>query len=153
MLALIRAFTLRLKAVLYRGPPAPDEPACDRGEGIDPSTVPATCHSDDYLHEVQFDAAPWFEQAGDEDILALAATGWGGDYPADEVARFMEDRDDDVAALFGYLARRPTLANGDTVGFECHVEAEAALGWLQERRPGLFTQVCALAEEVPRGQV
>src|SRR5947207_601044 len=99
--------------------------------------IQATVHTDDHAREVEFDAAPWFEQATDDDIRALADCAWGGDYPADAVAQFFEGKDEDIGDLFAYLghaneARTAMLA--DRIGFECHVDQDEALAWLKGRR-------------------
>ena len=102
--------------------------------------ITAETHSDDYRVEVPFDAEPWFAQASDAEIVALAACGWGGDYPADAVAQWMSDVDPEVAALFDYLEsvnahRDPGT---DPCGFECYVNDDAARVWLQTKRPALY---------------
>jgi hypothetical protein len=100
--------------------------------------VGAEAHSDDRASEVSFDAAPYFEQASDGDLTKLAACGWGGDYPADEVAMFMADRNNQLADLFKYveIARRVK-----DIGFECHVEAEEAMAWIETNRPELAVEI------------
>jgi hypothetical protein len=98
--------------------------------------VRAECHSDDYAWQVPFDAAPWFAQATDGEILDLAACGWGGDYPADAVARFFEPLNAEIAGLFEYLWRQGGRQVGP--GFECRVEAAYAVRWVRRHRPHLF---------------
>lgn len=102
-----------------------------RFKGLEATPVRAECHTDDYAFEYDFDAAPWFEQATDEQIIALANCGWGGDYPADDVARFVSDDDDRLGLLFRYTQ----TANR---GFECHVNDGDAGRWLTEHRPQLL---------------
>lgn len=97
--------------------------------------VMAKAHSDDYKVEVGFMAQEWFEQASNADILALSLIEWGGDYDADEIAEFMEDKNEDVAGLFRYLHTQPVMSNGDSVGFECHVDKDSAMAWLAVHRP------------------
>jgi len=65
--------------------------------------IPAECYSDDHILEATFDAEPWFAHASRPQILALATCGWGGDYPADEVAIYMADYDQGVGKVFSYL--------------------------------------------------
>lgn len=96
--------------------------------------VQAEVHSDDHKAAASFDARLWFEQATDEDIRELAGIGWGGDYEADAVARYMEDRNEDVAGVFTY-ARTAAL------GFECHVDEASALAYLAIRRPALHAEL------------
>jgi hypothetical protein len=98
--------------------------------------IPAEVHTDDYHYEVAFDALPWFEQASDQEIIALARCGWGGDYEADEVAEFCADHNAQVARLFDYLSHGPRMGR-DSVGFECRVDNNAALVWIKTNRPAL----------------
>jgi hypothetical protein len=111
---------------------APAEAAADTS-----CPVRAEVHTDDHRMEVDFDASPWFVQATNEDIAALAKIDWGGDYAADAVALFMEARHTGVEDLFAYLAKRPTMGKDDPVGFECHVNADDARQWLATHRPEL----------------
>ncbi len=101
-------------------------------EEIQATEIKAECHSDDHAIEHDFNAAAWFEQASAEQIVALANCGWRGDYPADAVAHFMADHDDQIAAMFSYIE----IANGiGDSGFECSVAEESAMSWLAEHRP------------------
>lgn len=97
--------------------------------------IRAEVHSDDRVFEVSFDATPFFEKASEEEILNLYRCGWGGDYPADEVARFFIDKNDEVNRLFDYLSR----VRG--VGFECHVDSITAKEWLKKNRPRIFIRL------------
>lgn len=113
------------------------------------TTIPAEVHSDDYAAEARFDATPWFEQASDQEILDLAGCEWGGDYPADAVARFFEQRDSGVDRVFTYLSFQPPMSyTSDAVGFECHVDALAALDWLRVHRPSVAARLAASARRV-----
>ena len=104
-------------------------------------TIKAEAHSDDYVIEVDFDATPWFAQASDEEIAALAAIDWGGDYESDEVADYCSDVPG-LVRLFDYLDNiRDDPMKKDCCGFECHVDEESALNWLQQYRPLLWQQL------------
>jgi hypothetical protein len=97
------------------------------------AVIKADCHSDDRIYEAKFDAVKWFEQAKPEEILALANCDWGGDYPADEVALFMAEHNEDIEAMFTYIDK---VANTRRAcGFECHVNEEDARKWLTANRP------------------
>ena len=89
--------------------------------------------SDDRVFEVSFNAISWFQQADAEEVLDLAGHGWGGDYPADAVAEFMEDRVHDIADMFRYLERIHDTPHA--CGFECHVDEDSAMEWLKIHRP------------------
>ncbi len=96
--------------------------------------VTAEVHDDEHVYEIpSFDCTPWFEQADDQDILDLAACGWGGDYPADHVALFFEYDEDypEIMEMFRYKR----------AGFECYVDSTSALTWLGVHRPHLVERV------------
>ncbi len=95
-------------------------------------TINAECHSDDRVREADFDATPWFRQASAESIAGLAACGWGGDYPADGVAHFMAEHNEEVGKVFQYLDL--VSDKKDAPGFECHVDETDAMAWLRENR-------------------
>lgn len=90
--------------------------------------IRARVRSDDYRYECEFDAAPWFEQASEEEIQELADCGWGGDYGADAVALYFEDNNPEIAKLMEYC--RSTQDSYSALGFECYVNREAAMEWL-----------------------
>jgi len=103
--------------------------------------APAEVHTDDFVIQVRFDAEPWFRQADDSQILELARCGYGGDYPADDVARFFENTNTspEIRRLFEYLdVIRNLPEKKDCCGFECHVDAMAAKKWILSYRPGLY---------------
>jgi hypothetical protein len=90
--------------------------------------IKAECHSDDRAVEVSFDATPWFEQASQEDIESLKECGWGGDYPADDVAIFMAEHNGEIQDMFKYIEFRHKIEH---IGFECHVDSEDAEKWIK----------------------
>jgi hypothetical protein len=91
--------------------------------------IRATVRVDDADLGVDFDATRWFEAATDAQIQALAECGWGGDYPADEVAGAMRTIRE-VDALFVLIELRGA-------GYECSVDSRDALAWVAEHRPRL----------------
>lgn len=133
--------------VLDHSAPTTSIRASDRYEAGSP-TITAQCHSDDYAVAVGYDEetyAPeyrtgvdvtaYFEQVSDDDILALASCGFGGDYPADAVAQWAAERDPRVQALFDYIATRSDQ------GFECYVDAQSVMAWVRARRPHLLERI------------
>lgn len=105
--------------------------------------VSAEAHTDDRKFEATFDAAPWFFQASDSMLRDLANCGFGGDVPADQVARHFMDDEPNVTKIFRYLDLRPKMAGpgSDEVGFECHVNGEQAREWIRVNRPDLFESI------------
>jgi len=98
--------------------------------------IPAYCHTDDRRIDVEFDATPWFRQASNNEITDLAACGFGGDYPADEVAIWMADQHPGIANMFKYIEAVTTPRHSE--GFECHVGEVAATAWVKRYRPYLI---------------
>jgi hypothetical protein len=89
--------------------------------------------------EVDFDAVRWFEQASDDEILALAECGWGGDYPADNVASFFEGAHGEITEMFQHIGHMQKTRNA--VGFECHVDEDEAMAWLDANKPELAATI------------
>jgi hypothetical protein len=117
-------------------------------DGDDTSRVPASVHSDDWRFEANFDAAAWMSVANDEAIRALHGIGFRGDYAADEVALYFEHTNAEIAAVLEYC--RASQAGGrEGVGFECVVEEEEAMAWLEQHRPTLHVQLCATDAGAP----
>ena len=94
-------------------------------------TILATAHSDDWVVEVNFDARLWFEQASVPMITDLIYCGFSGDYPADEVAIWMTTYDPSLKRMFTYIE----ITN--QMGFECAVNIEQAVKWLEKEKPEL----------------
>lgn len=98
--------------------------------------IPSYCHSDDRRITVDFDATPWFEQSTDDQITDLAGCNFCCDYPADEVAIWMSDRNPQVAKMFLYIEAATTKRHSE--GFECHVDEKSATAWVKTHRPYLI---------------
>lgn len=106
--------------------------------------VKAEVHSDDRTHEVKFDAEPYLVQASDKEIEELIECGWGGDYPADEVAEFFQGKNNEIEALFEHLhSIRDLRSHKDMCGFECHVDEGEAMAWVAANRPHLADDGCS----------
>ncbi len=104
--------------------------------------IRAEAHSDDHNVEVEFNAVRWFKQASDEDILELAESGWGGDYPADAVARFFDGKKNGTGRLFRYLEDiAEDWSKKDLRGFECNVSEADAIKWLRKNRPAVLRRI------------
>lgn len=99
--------------------------------------IKSEAHSDDYIVSVKFDATDWFESVTDQDIINLIECDFGGDYAADDVVRFFTEKNADVGDFFSYFDNNPVMPNGDTVGFECHVDPDDAGEWIRLNRPHL----------------
>lgn len=101
--------------------------------------IQAEAHSDDRAIEISFNAVTWFEQASDDEIIALSECDWGGDYAADAVADYY--RYGPTSDLFSYLDAKQKQPGRDSIGFECSVDEDDAIYWLREHRPDLAMRI------------
>ena len=108
--------------------------------------VHAEAYTDDRRVHPKFDAARWFAQAGDDDILRLQGCGWGGDYPADAVAEYVAAHHQGVREVFDYAAI--LQRSGADCGYECRVDRESAMAWLKLHRNGVWSQIVCDTNEV-----
>ena len=99
------------------------------------AVIKAEVHTDDGLDRAYFEALPYFTDPDttDADILELAQCGFGGDYPADDVARYFDGKDADVTTLFKH--HDDLLGTPRETGFECRIDPEDALTWIRKHRP------------------
>ena len=101
--------------------------------------IAAEVHDDALFKRVDFDAAPWFTQATDADILALQQAGWSGDNMADEVAYYFDGHNKEIVDLFALC--RATQSTSNPQGFECSVDKDSAKVWLKQHRKGLWARL------------
>ncbi len=97
-------------------------------------------HTDDFVHAYRFNAALWFEEAEDDEIVALASIEWGGDYESDEVGRFFDGKISDITRLFEYLGSKTKVGRAP-FGFEVNINEADALRWVSENRPHLLDKI------------
>lgn len=102
-------------------------------------TIPARIYSNDCAHYKEFDAGEWFAVASTERILQLAEHQWGGEHVADELAKYVMQRDDDVATVFQYVMY--LRHGGLSAGFRCEVDPVSALEWLAFVRPDVLAEI------------
>lgn len=99
-------------------------------------TIAATVETDNGKMEVDFDAAPYFVTATLDDLTKLAKCEWGGDYPADEVVAYFRNTNPEIGQLFDYAEKHDE-------GFECYIDRDEAISWLQANRPDVVDAVLA----------
>lgn len=97
--------------------------------------IKANVHSDDWRHDVDFNAIDWFRHATDQEILDLARCDWQYDLPADRVAKHFEDTHPSISALMEHCRKTKGC------GFECSVDPEEAFSWVTLHRPHLLTLI------------
>lgn len=102
-------------------------------------SIDAEVHDDGHQITAHFDAAAWFAQASEEDLWKLYSCGWARDYAADAVAEFYEDRDEGVKQMFELV--RISQKTRNPVGFECCVESDQAMAWLEIHRKPLWARI------------
>lgn len=98
------------------------------------TNLPAEAHSDDWVYKVDFNAARYFQTVTAAEILAVLNCDCCNDYPMDEVAQFASGYDTDVKELFGYIRLVNNKRTRNFMRFECSMEKQALLDWLQIHR-------------------
>ena len=98
--------------------------------------VCAKVYTDDRNVTVTFDAAPYFHQALldgklDQILCELRDCDFAQDYPADDVARFFEERE--TEAVFKHVEYLTGL--GQVMGFECELDQEELSEWVATHAP------------------
>ena len=118
-----------------------------------PPTLPgevirAEFWTDDRVIECKFDARPFFMQASVHAVSAIISCGYRGDYPTDAVAEYIADNhfDAEVENGFGYIATMQKTGRKNAPGFECSVDQESMLNWLDMNRQEVLAM--ALCEKV-----
>ena len=93
--------------------------------------IRAYCHSDDWHIVANLDASEYINKCTDDEIRALHRIGWGGDYESDWVAQYFSEST--LKEFFDYLA----YGKG---GYECQIDEESIMTWLQGNRPHLYKE-------------
>src|SRR5262249_2582738 len=110
----------------------------------DTTPIYASAQSADHTLEVAFDASPYFREADEAEIAALAQAGWTHGAAATAVARRCAPEDGTLTTLFTYLELyNHGRQKAAVVGLECTIESESAVAWLQAARPGVRERVQA----------
>jgi hypothetical protein len=97
------------------------------------SSVRSEIHTDGYEYETQFDAEPWFRQASDQQIREIRDIDWRGDYPADDVAWWMRNKDPEVDLVL-------IAVEDEGLGFEVAIDPADAERWVRHHRPHLVNR-------------
>jgi hypothetical protein len=110
--------------------------------------VKARFHTDDYRFEVDFDAQHYFAQASVDDLLSIAEVGFSGDYCTDNVAEFMQGRNEEIDAGFAYIHALQRSGMKNPPGFECRVDAEDYFRWMDQHHRSELAQWLCVQEGV-----
>jgi len=131
--------------------------------------IRANVHTTDEVHDVDFDAAPWFEHASYEDVCALLRGNCEGEavddlvfwfqYRHPEIAALLAHSDDEdlgtlrhVAGGLSTLEERAlgVLLSEDHSDFECSVNRADVLRWLAAHHPEWDAHSCVPARHKGR---
>ncbi|HDL86050.1 MAG TPA: hypothetical protein ENH11_06980 [Candidatus Acetothermia bacterium] len=99
--------------------------------------IPARVVANRCLESVEFDAAPWFRQASDADILTLFQQGRSGAGMANNVAVFVADHCPKLKLMLDFIYDHNRCNVRHRAGFECQVDPEEARAWVVGNRPGI----------------
>ena len=104
--------------------------------------IRATCHTVDDALTVEFDATPWFQEAGPASILHVAGQGWSSPWIADALER--RPGYERVHELIDYATNRlgqESLEDPAFATFACTVNGPEAMAWLDENQPDVAAAV------------
>lgn len=99
-------------------------------------TIRTEFWTDDRVVECEFDARPFFMQATAHEIGGIIGCGYRGDYPTDAIAQYVSDKhlDATLESGFDYIGLMQKAGREDAPGFECSVDQESMLNWLDKYR-------------------
>lgn len=126
-------------------------PSADNAQGVElpGPAVKAKFWTDDRAYELEFDARPYLAHAPDRALTAILEVGFVGDQSTDWVAEYVADKglDERLSEAFSYLGALQMARRKDPVGFECEVDREGYLRWMDaHRRPLLARMLCERAD-------
>jgi hypothetical protein len=101
-----------------------------------------TCHTADNVVCLEFDATPWFSEAGAPSIIDLAQHGWTGAAIAESLER--RRGYERLHDLIEYAANRlqpESLEDLTWNTFECIVDGPEAMDWLEKNRPDVMARI------------
>lgn len=117
------------------------ERVLSRLEDLPGDCVEARFYTDDRVFEVKFDARTFLATATPEKLIAIYMVGFSGDYCTDDVADYHAthwahtEEGARIQEAFAYLCLRNQAYNADSIGFECRIDGESFLKWLDACRP------------------
>ena len=104
--------------------------------------IHATCHTADDALTVEFDAAPWFQEADPASILHVAGQGWSSVWIADGLeARSGYERLHELIDYATNRLGRESLEDPAFATFECTVNGPEAMAWLDANRPDVAAAI------------
>jgi hypothetical protein len=104
--------------------------------------IHAICHTADNVCCIEFDATPWFSEAGDPSIIDLAQRGWASTAIADSLERRRGyERLHDLVEYAAKRLQSESLEDPTWETFECVVDGPEAVAWLEKNRPDVVTRI------------
>jgi hypothetical protein len=112
--------------------------------------VKAEFWTDDRVFEATFDARAFMMQASDEQLAAILEVGFVGDARTDAVALYAGEvgKNEDIAEAFAYLSAMQKACTKNPPGFECEVDRDSYLQWMNEQRPPVLANLLCAREGV-----
>ena len=97
-----------------------------------------------------FDAAPWFQQASDADVMSLFRDGWAGEFASSTIVPFQASRDAHIQDVVDYVAAKNEELEAEGIA-GCRIGKWDALAWLKLNNAALFETILALHPETDIG--
>ena len=111
---------------------------------IDYGNIDAEVHTDDRAVSHKFNAAPYFADITDKQIMDILRRGYSGCESTDQIALEYPLPEKGIEEVMHYLNHiRQTL----DMGFECSVDEDDVLAWVRVHRPALIEKITAWYRE------
>jgi hypothetical protein len=135
----------QLKAALGTSPALPAVPLEREQPEVFGPVVTAKFWTDDYVVEASFEAQAYMSQASDAALRGIFEVGFVGDSWTDVAAEYAAEvlKNPDILEGFEYLNARNKGRRRDTLGFECSIDPETFLLWMDaNKKPLLARMLC-----------
>lgn len=101
--------------------------------------IRAECQTDDDVILVRFNAKRWFDTASDDDIVTLASSGWQNTRTSPQIVNAIRPHSSNVGLIFDYVGLMAW--HHKEVGFECRIQPDDAMTWIEDNRPHLLPAI------------
>lgn len=105
--------------------------------------IKTTLYSTDNERSVDFDSAHYFFSLSDEELIEFASSGFFGK-SAWGLAALAAERDESIDGVFRYISdldAAASMSGGDSVAYDCCIDVEDALRWIEHHRPQVFLRI------------
>ena len=107
---------------------------------IDFGKIDAEVHTDDRAVSHKFNAAPYFADIADKQIMDIIKCGYVGNESTDQIALEYPLPEKGIEEVMHYLNH---IRQTSDMGFECSVNENDVLAWVRVHRPAMIEKITA----------